>query len=88
MTRLGWQLRLWVARAIPHTPFKRWAYGLALAAALLLALLAAPAIGFVIVLAAVLTRWVDIQRASRRRSKLPTVQAYFFEGKDSDALDR
>ena len=88
MMRLGWQVRLWVARMIPHTPFKRWAYGLALVAALLLSLSTVRSVALAIVLGAVIVRWIDIQRTSKRRSKLPTARAYFFEGGDSDALGR
>ena len=88
MTRLGWRARIWLERAIPHTPTKRWAYGVALVAALILGVRLSWWQGAVIFGAAALVRWIDIRRAAARRPRLPTTRAYFFEGADSDALDR
>lgn len=79
MSRLGYSLRLLARRALPHTPTKRWSYGLLLAAALTSGIVVGPVAGIAFAGAIVIGRITDIAVGSRRRSRLPS-RPYFFEG--------
>lgn len=84
MIRSLWRLRLVWLRWIPHTPAKRWAYGAVIMTAIILAAISrwpAAVTGLALAIGA---RFLDLRRSSRRRPKLSTRHAYFFEGSDID----
>ena len=82
MASLGWRLRLWASRLVPHTAAKRWAYGLALVLALAPLGLGRPLWTAVAVAVVVAVRLLDLVAGRRRFGRLSTEQAYFFEGHD------
>ena len=88
MSRLVWRWRMFARRAIPHTPAKRWAYGVAM-----LLVLASFALGHfawsTCALAfLVLVRFLDLRRTRSRRGHMPTSRAYFFEGESETSPRR
>lgn len=82
MQSLFWRLRLFLRRALPHTPAKRWAYGSALLLALLGLLLGHVVTALLLAALTVSLRALDLRLSGTRRGRIPTQKAYFFEGQD------
>ena len=82
MSSLGWRLRIWFRRLIPHTPAKRWGYGAALCAAVAAAFLVGPTWPLCALVLLIGLRMLDVEVGRRRRGHMPTDTAYFFEGRD------
>ena len=80
MAGVGWRLRMFARRALPHTPAKRWAYGGALLACVVLVSLRQPLAAVGLFAVAMAVRVVDMRRARRRRAERPAERTYFFEG--------
>ena len=88
MSRTGWRLRLFLQRAIPHTPAKRVGYGAALLAALGVGIVGGAGAAIVVVALIAGVRWWGVRRATAHRGLAPTTRAYFFEGTESDDPSR
>ena len=82
MSSLVWRLRMFARRAIPHTPAKRLAYGLAVAIAVAAFAFRHPGWGLGTLGLAIFIRAVDLRLSGIRRGRVPTARAYFFEGDD------
>ena len=82
MTGLGWRVRIWVRRLIPHTPVKRWAYAAGLGVVIAFGALLGPAAGAIALAVMFGARLLDVQTGRRRQGRMPTQRAYFFEGSD------
>ena len=84
MVSLGWRLRLWGQRLLPHTATKRLAYGTTVLIALVPAALQHPVWTLGLLLAVLAVRSLDLFLRRDRFDDLSTYQTYFFEGRDSD----
>ena len=88
MASLGWRLRLWGRRLLPHTATKRLAYGSAVLIALASAALQHPVWTLGLLAAVLAVRSLDIFLRRGRSNDLSTYQTYFFEGRDSERSRR
>lgn len=82
MSKMGWRLRVFARRAVPHTPAKRWAYGAMLLLIVVVLALGHPAFAAGGLALLVVLRIADLRRTRARRGHMPTSRAYFFEGEE------